>query len=194
MHFSNRRKFVFATAVAGLGIALTACSSNDSQSQPQVTATETVTVASEVAQAPTSSSIAAAPATGTGTGIQGEVASGLRAIEAALAAHPGSTAYELDWDDNQWDVHLRTAENTGLDVKVSADGAVVASEAEDLDSDDANKLAQATITLAQAIETSGVQSIDDVELEEENGLVIWKVDPDNNQNEVRVNVATGAVV
>ncbi|MCQ9353306.1 hypothetical protein NQ015_09995 [Corynebacterium sp. 153RC1] len=192
MHFSNRRKFVFATAVAGLGIALTACSSSDSQSQTQVTATETVTVASEVAQAPTSTSSAATPATGTGT--QGEVASGLRAIEAALAAHPGATAYELDWDDNQWDVHLRTAENTGLEVKVSADGAVVASEAEDLDSDAANKLSQATITLAQAIETSGVQSIDDVELEEENGLVIWKVDPDNNQNEVRVNVATGEVV
>ena len=87
---------------------------------------------------------------------------------------------------------------TSSEVQVAADGTARVEDADDdLDDDDRAGLAAAKITLVEAIEAALEEadgSLDDAELEKEDGQHFWQVTvdtADRNEVEVRVDVTSG---
>lgn len=129
-------------------------------------------------------------------------AAALRAIATAESAANG-TAYEIDDedDDQTWEVDVMVGERS-VEVKVSADGNTVVSQSDDDDddADDRARLSRATVPLAQAIEIALREvpgTLDDVELDDEDGRDVWEVKidtPDNDDVKVYVSITDGAIV
>lgn len=127
-------------------------------------------------------------------------ANALAAIVAA-AESAGGVAYEIDDadGDGQWEVDVQVG-NRSHEVTVAADGTVLGTEESDMDAEDNNRLAQAQITLQQAIERALQEvpgNLDDVELDQENDLDVWEVtidEPNNDGVEVYIDASSGEVV
>ncbi len=124
----------------------------------------------------------------------------LAAIDLAVAEHDGAPAFEVDDDDDRWEVHVAVGDDD-IEVHVSADGTeVLSSDREsDLDSDDRAGLeAAGDYTLADAVraaiaEYGGTNPIDDVSISEENGSYAWEV-AFTDDVEVYLDIATGDVI
>jgi uncharacterized membrane protein YkoI len=101
-----------------------------------------------------------------------------RAVIDTAEAHADATAYEIDQEDTSTDVDVAVGDRS-VEVTVSADGTeVVGTEEDELDADDRQALAEATVTLADAIATAVVQvpgTLDDAALDEDGGTVVWEV-------------------
>lgn len=123
---------------------------------------------------------------------------------ATAQAETGGVAYEIDDEDDnrEWEVEVRVGDRS-VEVNVSFDGGTVLStdDDDDLDSDDRAALDAATITLEQAIETALAEvngTLDDVELDSDDGRHYWEVTIDDSDRgddvEVKVDVTTGEII
>lgn len=125
----------------------------------------------------------------------------LEAVIAAAEDEAGGTAYEIDDqdDDESWEVDV-AVDDRSVEVTVGPDGQVVRTEEDDLDEDDRDALAAATITIVDAAGTALGEvegTLDDIELDEDNGTFAWEVTidtVDQDDVEVYVDVATGEVL
>lgn len=123
------------------------------------------------------------------------------AVRTAENAVPAGRAVDLDRDDDDGDYVVTVVGDGGAeDVAVAADGAQVLRQEpdDDLDDDDRAALATATVTLTDAIEAAVAQSpgtVDEVELETDDGAVVWKVtvQAGDGEREVRVDAADGTM-
>lgn len=133
----------------------------------------------------------------------------LAAIDLAEST-TGGVAYQLsdDDDESRWEVELRLS-STEVEAKVSWDGTQFISQEtdDDLDSDTLRKLDTATLTIQDAIKTASPHAggyVDDAELDEEDGVVIWEIQFQNNNDddsanntdewEVYVDAQTGEII
>lgn len=125
----------------------------------------------------------------------------LEAVIAVAEDEAGGTAYEIDDqdDDSSWEVDV-AVDDRSIEVTVSEDGQVVGTEEDDLDGDDRDALAAATITIVDAAATALGEvdgTLDDIELDEEDGTFAWEVTidtADEDDVEVYVDVTTGEVI
>lgn len=112
----------------------------------------------------------------------------------------GDRAYELDLDDDTWVIDLN-AKGVKLEAVVSLDGAEILSSSNEgsVDSDDIGKMQVATIMILEAIEISYGEvpgHVTAIDLETENGVVVWEVEFDDGDDDrdVYVNAQTGEIV
>ena len=124
------------------------------------------------------------------------------AIDAVTAAVSGATVISLDRDDDDttWDVTAVDGQEI-VDFDVAQDGKATETERE-TDKDDVDEAGRAKVAVADAItaalEGRDGQTVDDVDLDEENGTLVWKIDFDdadgNDADEVHVDATTGDLV
>ena len=128
---------------------------------------------------------------------------GAEGIKALQDKYPNGTVISLDRDDDdaqRWDADV-VVDGKVQEVQVAADGTLT-EKGTDSDKEDVDRAGQATVTAQQAVEKAvegrDGQVVDDVELDEENGTLTWKVSFDDDQRrdleEVRVDAKTGDVV
>lgn len=158
--------------------------------------------ASDTGDAAASGSGGAADTTDPGAAEASDVNASALAAIATAQSETGGVAYEIDDqdDDNSWEVDVRV-DDRSIEVTVAADGTVIDTENDDLDSDDRAGLDAATITLEQAIEIALAEvggTLDDAELEEDDGVHYWEVTLDDTSRgddvEVKVDVTTGEII
>lgn len=150
---------------------------------------------------PTDTATTGAATTGAATS-GGDVNTAQNAIETA-ESEVGGQAMDLDYDDDgEWEIEV-VSDGQYTEVTVSADGGTVVEtdDPDDLDSDDQREFDAAEISLADAITTATDEhpgNIDDVELETEDGTVVYQVDlyvgSDNSDLSVYVDAANGEIV
>lgn len=125
--------------------------------------------------------------------------------DAALAAittaenETQGVAYELEIDDDFWEVHLAVGD-TDTEVRTTADGAEVRSTETDdtVDDDDRAALDAAGITLAVALQAAvderGSGSVDEISVSDDpDGQIAWEVSFTDDV-EVYVAVVDGAIL
>lgn len=128
---------------------------------------------------------------------------GAEGIKALQDKYPNGTVISLDRDDDdaqRWDADV-VVDGKVQEVQVAADGTLT-EKGTDSDKEDVDRAGQATVTAQQAVEKAvegrDGQVVDDVELDEENGTLTWKVSFDDDQRrdleEVRVDAKTGDVI
>ncbi|MFI2297220.1 PepSY domain-containing protein [Isoptericola sp. NPDC019571] len=190
-----RRLAVPAALALALGLTLTACADDDGGAPadaPATSAAEDTATDEGATDDITSPSASAAP--------EHRTAAGLLAI-ATAERKAGGTAYAIDDPDrdNTWEVDVATG-TISVEVEVSADGTeVVRTQEDDLDADDRRALADATVSITQAIERTVARSagdLDDAELDEEDGRYHWSVTVlvDGVETDYRVGTQDGKVV
>lgn len=190
-----RRLALLAPAIAA-GLFLSACGTTPDEPAPEAPLTGT--------PAPTSPGTSASAPTAENGGAQSGTATGYEAVLAAVAlaeAEAGGTAFELDdADGGTWEVHV-AAGGDELEVHVSSDGMSVLSVERDsrLDSDEADALARAQVSLSAAIEIAvteygGSAPVEQVDLSDERSdNPIWDVEFDDDF-EVHVSIVDGAIL
>lgn len=190
-----RRLAVPAALALALGLTLTACADDDGGAPadaPATSAAEDTATDEGSTDDTTSPSASAAP--------EHRTAAGLLAI-ATAERKAGGTAYAIDDPDrdNTWEVDVATG-TISVEVEVSADGTeVVRTQEDDLDADDRRALADATVSITQAIERTVARSagdLDDAELDEDDGRYHWSVTVlvDGVETDYRVGTQDGKVV
>ncbi len=190
------RSIAGLAAAGALVFALGACGGNDDPAPQQ---------AGEPAVSPVTPAVpptAGGPATDattapfSATDAEARNAAALVAIATAEGAAKGK-AYEIDDadDDETWEVDVMVGDKS-VEVKVSADGKTVQEQKDDDDADDDDKarLGRSKTTLTQGIEAALKEvpgALDDVDLDDENDVDVWKVTIDTSDNDdVEVYVAT----
>lgn len=189
--------------LAASGLAISGCS------QAQDTATDAGTAASDAASqagdAAGDATDSAKDATGSGDAATGDNEAALAAIDTAIAEFSGSKAVAFDREDDGSAYDVDVADGTTLrEVRVSADGSSVEkSEEDDLDSDEAEEAAAATVDMKDAIETAlGEQTgtLTDVELDHEDDdkakPLRWEIEIEdsNTDHEIYVSATDGSVL
>lgn len=130
--------------------------------------------------------------------VDGVTAAALAAIDLA-EQETGGVAYELDDEDGgTWDIDIAVGDQD-IEVLVSADGTEVLRTRDDgrVSANDLARLEVATVTIQEAIRIAVAEvsrPVEAVDLETENGVVVWEVDLEGDDVEVYVDVTTGAVV
>lgn len=205
---NSRIALIALTTAAVLGVA--ACGSDSAPSNPDDTVTMSSSESSTSESSPSSStsesssSSESPSATGSGSSDAGD---GLAAVTAAIDAaesETGGTAYEVDDqdDDGSWEIDV-AKDGASIEVEVSSQGKVTEQEQDDLDDEDRTALRSAKTTIAEAIEKALAEvdgTVDDAELEEEDGTWYWQVsvdtddtEDDDDDREVRVSTTNGKV-
>lgn len=143
---------------------------------------------------------ATSPATSMGTpaapGRQADMTAGFGALALAQSEVPGSRAIEIDLeDDGTWEVGVIVGDRK-VEFDISADASRVIDRDEvAADTNDIRRLAQAQITIEEAIQTamSAVDGqFDDAELDEKQGTIVWEIDL--GDVDVDVDAITGQIV
>lgn len=196
------RTILGLTAAGSLVFALGACGGNDDTAAEQPAGDSVVSVTPAVpptAGGAATDAATTAPTTGATTAAadaEARNAAALAAIATAEGAANGK-AYEIDDedDDQTWEVDVMVGDRS-VEVKVSGDGRTVQGRNDDdgADNDDKARLDRAQTTLAQGIEAALAEvpgSLDDVDLDDEGNVDVWKVTVDAADNDdVEVYVAT----
>ncbi len=197
----TRTPLWLATVPAALLLA--SCSGSAS---PEVV-NSAVAPATQVAQASTQASTTTQASTATSSSAAAQnsavpqqdlTAAGLAAIATAEAAGEGR-AYAIDDqdEDGTWEVDV-LMDSGATEYTISADGAqVVKTEPEDLDSDERAALANATVTLTQAITTAveaGGQPLDDADFDDESGVWAWEVSLQTRDTDIVIDPNSGGVI
>lgn len=181
-----------ALAIAALG--LTACGDNASP-QPGDAVEVTPTVQASASETPPQSPVvddtaSAEPAT-SGATSEPATSSGQSSAPAqvgdaiALAeSEGGGIAFKIDDedDDRAWEIDVLLPDGTTAEVKVDAEGRTVLSTEKDDDNPD-HPLPSTTLLdgiNAALAHTPGV--LDDAELDDDNDLIVWKVEIDQSAN------------
>lgn len=127
------------------------------------------------------------------------------AIEAAEAfVGDRAFAFDLDREDDDDDddeiFNIDVAEGTTVhEIDILADGTARLDETEthELDGEDQREIETAELTMIEAIEIALGHhngTIDEVELETENGEVVWSIDyEDDDDRDIYVNAVTGEI-
>lgn len=176
--------------------ALTGCSTSEDP------ATTPALEQSTPAAAPAEST----PADATQEATQPAVASDdpvFEAIAAVTGQHADGIIVGIDRDDRDedYDVDVVVGEEV-LDLKVGLDGTVTEEEREQ-DEDDVRKAQEASVDAESAVNRAyegrgeGL-TVDDVDLDEDNGRLVWEIDFDdadgNDADEVVIDAQDGSVV
>lgn len=205
-HRSSRsvRSIAGLAAAGALAFTLAACGGDDSTSEPagdggpvSVTPAAPPTAGGPATDASTAG--ATSPGGATSRSVADDEARNAAAVTAIATAEKaaGGKAYEIDDenDDQSWEVDVMVGDRS-VEVKVSGDGRTVQGQTDDDDADDSDKarLARSKTTLVQGIEAALAEvpgALDDVDLDDENGVDVWKVTVDAADNDdVEVYVAT----
>jgi uncharacterized membrane protein YkoI len=123
------------------------------------------------------------------------------AIDAIHAKHPDAFVVQVDREDDdsayEIEAHL---EGEILEFTVMTDGSIREDD-RDQDDDHIRKARDASVTAEQAAEAAlegrSGQTVDEMELEDEDGTLVWKVELDREKgddgDELRINAMTGDV-
>lgn len=185
--------------IAGLALTglLASCGGTSTPADTSAPAPETTTAAPATsAAAPSASS---APDSTTAANPDMSMEAGYAAIALAEAEVPGGRATELDWsDDDSWEVEVIVGDRKH-EFDISADGTTITERDEDdADSDDVDRLASATVSLTEAIQTAMAAvpgEFDDADLSTEDGVVVWEINLDDPDDvEVYVDASSGEVI
>lgn len=186
-----RRSILATTVAASTAFALAACSdaadtANDAAgSATSAAASATDSAGSAVSSATSSASEASASSAASETSSavrEGELDPAFAAISAVHAEYADGIITAIDRDDNDetFDVDVVVGEDV-LDLVVNADGAITEEEREN-DGDDVLEAQKATVTIddaiSDALERHPEGVIDEVSLEEEDGMLNWEIDLD----------------
>ncbi|MDO4240561.1 PepSY domain-containing protein [Micrococcus sp.] len=184
-----------ASAATSAAAAASSAITDDDDSSSSAAASSTGATGSATSSAAGSSSAAAAGGVADPQGAEG--------IKALQDKYPNGTVISLDRDDDdaqRWEADV-VVDGKVQEVEVAADGTLT-EKGTDSDKEDVDRAGQATVTAQQAVEKAvegrDGQVVDDVELDEENGTLTWKVSFDDDQRrdleEVRVDAKSGDVV
>ncbi|QCP08541.1 peptidase [Micrococcus luteus] len=219
----NATSLARKTALTGTGLlaalALAACGTadDDTAANPQETAvqqspTQAATTApasasgsasaSASGSASASASGSASPAAASGSVERQGDDPAYAAIDAILGLHDDGVIVEMDLDDDdaKWEVDVVV----GDDVKeydVTTGGQVSEGVRPQID-DDVRRAGEAQVTAETAISTAlqgrTDQTVDEVDLDEEGGTLVWKVELDRENGEdgaeVKIDAKTGDVI
>ena len=205
------------TALTGTGVlaalALAACGTtadngDDGSVSPEVDASSAVASTPATDDASTTSasasssasSTAAAASSGSGTGQADDPAYAV--IDAVLEKHGDGIIVEVDAndDDTTWEVDVVVGEEV-KELDVTADGDITETDRES-DSEDVQKAKEAEVTAKQALDTAregrdGV-TLDEMDLEDDNGTLQWEVGFDREDGsdgpEVEIDATSGEVL
>ena len=207
------------TALTGTGVlaalALAACGTT-SDNGDDGSASPGVDASSSVANTPTtddgsgsaSSSASSAPASSTAPAAGGGSATGqadepaYAVIDAVLERHGDGiiVAVDADDDDTTWEVDVVVGEEV-KELDVTADGDITETDRES-DLEDVQKAKDAEVTAQQALDTAregrdGV-TLDEMDLEDDNGTLQWEVGFDREDGsdgpEVEIDATSGEVL
>lgn len=192
------RSIAGLVSVGALAFTLAACGGDEPAPTPAGEAgpvSVTPTAGGPATDASTATVTSPAPATGAADA-EARNAAALAAIAAAESA-AGGKAYEIDDADGDqtWEVDVMVGDKS-VEVKVSADGKTVQEQKDDddADNDDKARLGRSKTTLTQGIEAALKEvpgALDDVDLDDDNNVDVWKVTIDTSDNDdVEVYVAT----
>lgn len=186
-----RRSILATTVAVSTAFALAACSdaadtANDAAgSATSAAASATDSAGSAVSSATSSASEASASSAASETSSavrEGELDPAFAAISAVKAEYADGIITAIDRDDNDetFDVDVVVGEDV-LDLVVNADGAITEEEREN-DGDDVLEAQKATVTIDDAI-TDALERhpegvIDEVSLEEDDGMLNWEINLD----------------
>lgn len=184
-----------ASAATSAAAAASSAITDEDDSSSSAAASSTGATGSATSSAAGSSSAAAAGGVADPQGAEG--------IKALQDKYPNGTVISLDRDDDdaqRWEADV-VVDGKVQEVEVAADGTLT-EKGTDSDKEDVDRAGQATVTAQQAVEKAvegrDGQVVDDVELDEENGTLTWKVSFDDDQRrdleEVRVDAKSGDVV
>lgn len=124
------------------------------------------------------------------------------AIDALLAEHSDAVIVQIDRDDDDTVSEIEAVlGDRVMDFEVRDDGTVREDDDEDDDDDDVRRAQEATVTAEDAaraaLEGRDGQSIDGMELDEDNGTLRWEVSLDreggDDGDELHVDAASGTV-
>ncbi|WP_087114707.1 PepSY domain-containing protein [Micrococcus luteus] len=207
------------TALTGTGVlvalALAACGTT-SDNGDDGSASPGVDASSSVANTPTtddgsgsaSSSASSAPASSTAPAAGGGSATGqadepaYAVIDAVLERHGDGiiVAVDADDDDTTWEVDVVVGEEV-KELDVTADGDITETD-RDSDPEDVQKAKEAEVTAQQALDTAregrdGV-TLDEMDLDDDNGALQWAVEFDREDGsdgpEVKIDARSGEVL
>lgn len=195
-------------ALGALALLLLAgCGSSDDGSTDDAGATTTATDDSSFSVEPSASASAsgsdddADDASADSSAADGAGAAGASNLDAALAAISTAAAsqadgkvydVELDDDDDQrWEIKVASG-GQGFKVYVSLDGAnVLSQEADDDDNDDIQAIGNASVDAATALQTAidaKGGSLDEMEIDEDDGTLKWDIELDVDGQDVEADV------
>jgi len=205
------------TALTGTGVlaalALAACGTtadngDDGSVSPEVDASSAVASTPATDDASTTSasasssasSTAAAASSGSGTGQADDPAYAV--IDAVLEKHGDGIIVEVDAndDDTTWEVDVVVGEEV-KELDVTADGDITETDRES-DPEDVQKAKEAEVTAQQALDTAregrdGV-TLDEMDLDDDNGTLQWEVEFDREDGsdgpEVEIDARSGEVL
>lgn len=203
---STKTLALTGTGVLALAL-LTGCSVADegaSESSNGTSATAETSATTAETSSPTgsddTSSTASAAPSGEGTASGEDPA--FAAIDALLTEHTDAVIVQIDRDDDDtvYEIEAVTGDLV-VDFNVLTDGTVSEDDDEDDDDDDIRRAQEATVTAEDAaraaLEGRDGQSIDSMELDENDGTLRWEVDLDRENgddgDELRVDAMTGEV-
>lgn len=194
----------FAASAALLGLVGCAGSGTDSDPAAETTASVPVVEETQTPETPgTSDDNNATDGTAQqGTVDASEYAAAITAAEELIG--DGAFAFDLDREDDDDDddeiFNIDVAEGTTVhEIDILADGTARIDETEthEIDSDDQREIDTAELTMIEAIEAALAHhngTIEDVELETEDGQVVWKIDyKDDSFDDLHVNAVTGEI-
>lgn len=185
MVMTIRKSILAATIAASTALALSACSdAADKTSDAASSATSAAGSAANSATSEASASSEASEASETSSAVKaGELDPVFAALNAVEQEYPEGIITGVDREDkgDTYDIDVVVGDQV-LDLVVAADGAIT-EEDRDNDGDDVADAQKATVSIDDAIRDAldrhpeGV--IDDVDLEEDDGLLNWKIDLDD---------------
>lgn len=124
------------------------------------------------------------------------------AIDEILALHGDGVIVEMDLDDDdaKWEVDVVVGEDV-KEYDVTTGGQVSEGDRPQID-DDVRRAGEAQVTAETAISTAlqgrTDQTVDEVDLDEEDGTLVWKVELDRENGEdgaeVKIDAKTGDVI
>ncbi|WHS50444.1 hypothetical protein QM007_00170 [Rothia sp. SD9660Na] len=193
----SMKKTVLVSSGAVLALTLAACGSGSAEtSAPQTS------VATSSAAAGSQATASASPSP---TTIEGPAETGalIAAIEQGLVARPGGTVVQVDEEDETQDSFDLAVVVDGVkhEFTLFADGSV-ADERTSEDAEDVARAAAAQVLAADAVRTAaegrGGQVATDLDIDDQNGALMWEVDFEdargNDLGSVKVDALTGEVV
>lgn len=193
----SMKKTVFTSSAAVAALALAACGSGSAETSAPQTSAATTTAAATSSQAATSASPSPT--------VEGPAETGalLTALEQGLAARPGGIVVQADEEDetqDSFDLDI-VVDGVKHELTVFADGSIADEETSD-DADDVARAAAAQVLAADAVRTAaegrGGQVATDLDLDDQNGALVWEVDFEdargNDVGSVKVDALTGEVL
>lgn len=193
----SMKKTVLVSSGAVLALTLAACGSGSAETSAPQTSVATSSAAAD--------SQATASASPSPTTIEGPAETGalIAAIEQGLVARPGGTVVQVDEEDETQDSFDLAVVVDGVkhEFTLFADGSV-ADEKTSEDAEDVARAAAAQVLAADAVRTAaegrGGQVATDLDIDDQNGALMWEVDFEdargNDLGSDKVDALTGEVV